>query len=409
MKENTVLSKLQKALLILEEDVGLAQSSLKLVASGSFKPILDYFNGKDVTCYSEDLIKELEEYYRKNLQTGAISRNVYNLRMRGTRILREVHETGAFSWKGPVCKDIPVLSESFERIISGITDTGCSERKKREIQSVVRRFLLSLADFGISHISQIQAEHIQTFLGNISKLRAKSMDHVISSLRKLDRYLIDSGKPGLPYASLLMAPRARERKIYPCMSPDDLNLIIGSVGRSTAIGKRDYAILLLAASSGMRVGDIANFKLSDIDWRANEIRITQGKTQVPLNLPLQKGVGAALVDYILNGRPESKYPQIFLRSLAPYQSFRDGVSVTCVLRRCMKAAGVSHNPGDGKTMRGIRRMFGTQMIMEGVPVTTVAQILGHQNTDATRSYISLDIEGLRECALGFDSLEGYKS
>ena len=386
----------------------MTQSSLKVVASRSFKPILDYFNDKNEACYSEVLISELEERYRKDLQTGAIFRNVYNLRMRGTRILREIHETGTFSWKGPACKDIPVLPESFERIVAGVAGTGCTERKKRETQSVVRRFLLSLADSGISHISQVQAGHIQAFLSNISKLRAKSMDHVVSSLRKLDRYLIDSEMSGLPYAGLLMAPRARERKIYPCMPPDDLNLIIGSIDRSTAIGKRDYAILLLAASSGMRVGDIANFKLSDIDWRASEIRITQGKTQIPLNLPLQKGVGAALADYILNGRPESKYPQIFLRNLAPYQSFRDGVSVACVLRRRMKAAGVSHTLGDGKTMHGIRRMFGTQMTMEGVPVATVAQILGHQNTDATRPYISLDIEGLRECALEFDSLEGSK-
>ena len=59
-------------------------------------------------------------------------------------------------------------------------------------------------------------------------------------------------------------------------------------------------------------------------------------------------------------------------------------------------------------MHGLRRMLGTQMIIEGIPVTTVAQVLGHQNTDASRPYISLDIEGLRECALSFDSLEEDK-
>ena len=71
----------------------------------------------------------------------------------------------------------------------------------------------------------------------------------------------------------------------------------------------------------------------------------------------------------------------------------------------MKAAKVSHKIGDGKTMHGLRRMLGTQMIIEGIPVTTVSQVLGHQNTDAARPYISLDIEGLRECALAFDSLK----
>jgi integrase len=155
----------------------------------------------------------------------------------------------------------------------------------------------------------------------------------------------------------------------------------------------------------MRCGDIAKIKLSDIDWRKNEIHIVQGKTQAPIYLPLQKGVGAVLAEYILNGRPESKCPQIFLRNLAPFQSFRDGVSIACVLRRRMKLAGVSHKPGDGKTMHGIRRMLGTQMTTEGVPVATVAQVLGHQNIDSARPYISLDVEGLRECALAFGSLE----
>lgn len=405
MGKNTIFSIIDQALIILENEVGLAKSSLVVIASRSFKPASDFFNSKNESYYSEALMIELEELYQEKFQSKMISRNVYNLRMRGTRILREVNNTGTFLWKGPVSKKTAVLSENYERIIAGVAGTGVTKGKNREVQYVVRRFLIYLSDFGINDISQVTAEHVQAFLSDISKSRAKSMDHVISSLRKMDRYLISSGLTGLPYAGLLMAPRAREGKIYPCMPFDDMNLIIGSVERSTAIGKRDYAILLLAASSGMRTGDIASIKLLDIDWRTNEIHIVQGKTQTPLNLPLQKNVGAALADYILNGRPKSKSPQIFLRSLAPYQGFNDGVSVACVLRRRMKAAGVSHSSGDGRTMHGIRRMLGTQMTIKGIPVTTVAQILGHQNTGATRPYISLDIEGLRECALGFDSLE----
>jgi len=406
MEEKTVVSIINQALMILEKEVGLAKSSLRVVASRSFKPINDFFINKNESYYNEALIIDLEELYQKNLQSKIISRNFYNVRMRGTRILREINNTGTFLWKGPASKKVAVLSESNEHIVTGVANANISKRKNQAIQYVVRSFLLFLADLGINDISQVEPGHIQSFLSDISKSQAKSMDHVISSLRKMDRYLIDSGVPGLPYAGLLMAPRAREGRIYPCMSPDDMNSIIGAVDRSTLIGKRDYAILLLAAACGIRTGDIANIKLSDIDWRTNEIRIIQGKTQAPLSLPLQKEVGAALADYILNGRPKTKSPQLFIRSIAPFQGFADGVSVACILRRRMKAAGVTHVPGDGKTMHGIRRMFGTQMIIEGVPVTTVAQILGHQNSGATRPYISLDIEGLRECALGFGSLMG---
>ena len=405
MKDNTIIGIIHQALEILEMEVGLAQSSLKVVTSRSFKPISDFFSGKNEAYYSEALLSELDEHYCKCLQDGSISQNVYNLRIRGTRILREVHKTGSFTWKGPAGKVVPVLPESFEHIVIGLADTKLSKAKNREVTSIIRRFLLSIADQGLRNANEIEAEHIQAFLSSISQTRAKSMDSVVSSLRKLDRYLINSGKSGLPYAGLLMAPRARGRKIYPHMTQDDFSAVVNSIDRSTAIGKRDYAILLLAANSGMRAGDIADIKLSDIDWRRNEIRVTQGKTQVPINLPLQRMVGSALGDYILDGRPKSESPQIFLRVLAPFQRFKDGVSVACVLRRRMGAAGITHKNGDGKTMHGIRRMLGTHMTMEGVPITTIAQVLGHQNTGSTRPYISLDIEGLRECALGFDSLE----
>ena len=88
MKDNTILGIINRALMILEKETGLAHPSLKVVESRSFKPVSDFFNSKNEAWYNEALLIELEGIYRKNLQTGAISRNVYNLRIRGTRILR---------------------------------------------------------------------------------------------------------------------------------------------------------------------------------------------------------------------------------------------------------------------------------------------------------------------------------
>lgn len=410
MKNNDISEIITHALTILEQEVGLASSTIKVVSSRSFKPISDFFKRKIEKNYKEDLIVELEASYEEDLIRGRISRNVFNLRIRGTRTLREIYDTGTFFWKGPATKEISILSDEYERILTGMFNQNNSEKRVRNTLSICRRFFSSLANSGINSIAMASAEHIQAFLCDISKARPKSMDDVIGSLRKIDRHLTASGLPGLPHAGLLQAPRARERKIYPCMPQNDLSIVFKSIDRGSAIGKRDYAMLVLAANSGMRAGDIANIKLSDIDWHKNELQILQGKTQNPIVLPLQKGVGAALADYILNGRPESKSVQIFLRSLAPYQRLKDGVSVACVLRRRLKAAGISHEFGDGKTMHGIRRMLGTHMTSEGIPLTTVAQVLGHQNTNSTKPYISLDIEGLRECALGFSAInEGSRS
>jgi phosphopantetheine adenylyltransferase len=229
MKDKSISSIIRQALEVLEKEVGLANSSLEVVASRSFKPITDYFHEKQSAYYNENLVSELDELYLEKLQTGKISRNVYNLRIRGTRILREVYATGSFVWKGPACKSIPVLPEYFESIITGFAEAIRAEKRSKNTLYIVRRFLLLLVSSGIDNIAQIEAEQIQIFLNEMAQTRAKGMEDVVGALRKLNRYLVESKSSSLPYVGLLIAPRARDRKVYPCMPQDDLDMIIRSI------------------------------------------------------------------------------------------------------------------------------------------------------------------------------------
>lgn len=193
--------------------------------------------------------------------------------------------------------------------------------------------------------------------------------------------------------------------MFPCFSSEELNLILKQVNKETPAGKRDYAIIQLGISSGLRAGDIANLKLKDVDWKNNEIHLTQGKTKQPLLLPLEERAGNAIIDYILNGRPKSESPYMFLRSLAPYTKFKDGVSVSCVFRKYLKSAGIVRTTGDGKTFHGLRRTLGMKnMVIQGIPVTTVSQVLGHRSPETAKQYISLDTNGLKQCALSFETI-----
>jgi len=399
MIERELTDVIGHAMILLEEE-GLAPSSLAGIMR-VFKQVAKVFKEKNEIYYTNTLMSEIEEGYQRKLLDGAISEKHYKHLIRSTKILCEVYETSEFQWRVLTRKSVSALSEDFEQIVVDLVDPNYSKSRNKNIQSIVRQFFLYLNDLGISSLHEVSAENIQMFLRDISETWAKSKDHVIDALRVLNRFLISTGMPGLPHVGLLMAPRARERKIHPCMPQEDLETAIKAIDRATAIGKRDYAVLLLAASTGLRSGDITKIELSDIDWRKNNIQVIQGKTQFPIYLPLQKGVGSALADYILNGRPESKSSRVFLRSVAPYQGL---TSVQDILRRWIKLAGVERKTGDGKTFHGIRRMLGTNMVIAGIPVTTVSQVLGHQRLNATRQYISLDIEGLRECALGFASI-----
>jgi len=97
--------------------------------------------------------------------------------------------------------------------------------------------------------------------------------------------------------------------------------LLSAVDRSSAKGKRDYAILLLACRLGLRAGDIRTLKLDNLHWAESTIEITQAKTGAPLTLPLTNEVGEALIDYLKSGRPQTKYREVFLKVNPPFDPF----------------------------------------------------------------------------------------
>ena len=88
--------------------------------------------------------------------------------------------------------------------------------------------------------------------------------------------------------------------------------IENSIARSNAVGKRNYAMTLLASRLGLRASDIANLQFGEIDWDNNLLTITIQKTRKVIQLPLLAEVGNSIVDYLKNGRPKSSLDQVFL-------------------------------------------------------------------------------------------------
>jgi integrase len=152
---------------------------------------------------------------------------------------------------------------------------------------------------------------------------------------------------------------------------------------------------------GMRAVDVANLKLSDIDWVNGEIKILQTKTGFSVALPLTKDVGEALKDYILNARPPSDSQQIFLRLKAPHIGIKSAVTIGEIYWACCKAAGLP----ESKRFHTLRRSRGTSLLAAGEPVTMVAQVLGHAQVDSTKKYISVDVLHFKMCALSFDGIK----
>lgn len=403
MNEVAIQELINSAMKKLKE-LQLSKGSIKSYYHRAFMPTSDLYDEKLEVFYCPEIMDELNIHYQELFRDGTISRKTLNWRLRGLGILNELYKTGRFEWKVFITKKESLLSCYYEEILTGFISSLGYFGRISIYRSITERYFLFLTSHGHSTIEDVSLTDIRCFIVDMSACRSKSLDDVITVLRKLHTYLREEELLDVRFESILFAPRSRDKKVLPCFSKEELNQILEQVNTETPTGKRDYAIIQLGISTGLRAGDVANLKLSDVDWKNNEIHLIQGKTKQPLSLPLEERAGNAMIDYILKGRPKSKSSHIFLRSIAPYQKFKDGVSVACVFRKYLKKAGISRTPGDGKTFHGLRRTLGTEMVVQGIPITTVSQVLGHHSSETAKQYISLNTEGLRQCALSFGTI-----
>ena len=179
-------------------------------------------------------------------------------------------------------------------------------------------------------------------------------------------------------------------------SIDEIQKLLDVADRTTAAGCRDYAMMMLAAQTGLRAIDIRLLKRYEIDWHRKEICIMQDKTSKGLRLPLKPESGNAIADYLLHYRPKSDLPFVFLcknKPFRPMSHFSGRVSV----HKCNAEIDTTI-PRRGA--HSFRRAFGTRLLEAQVPITILSQLLGHSHIDSARPYLSASEQGLKNCALG---------
>src|SRR6266480_561792 len=175
--------------------------------------------------------------------------------------------------------------------------------------------------------------------------------------------------------------------------------LLGAVDRSSAKGKRDYAILLLACRLGLRTGDIRTLKLDNLRWAESTIEITQAKTGTPLTLPLTIEVGEALIDYLKSGRPQSAHREVFLKVSPPFDPFGDNDNLHHIIKYWRQLAGITFRCPQKRGLHSLRHTLATRLLEKNTPLPTIAAILGHTSLESTRIYAKADVEALRSVAL----------
>lgn len=231
-------------------------------------------------------------------------------------------------------------------------------------------------------------------LDRASKIGPGAAKSLISASRMFLRFLACEGRceSGLERAIPALAGW-RLAALPAHLSASEVQRIIDTCDATSLMGIRDRGIILLLARLGLRAGDVSALRLSDIDWHDGSF-LVMGKARSEARLPLPQEVGDAILGY-LERRPRVAEEKVFLRIVAPFRPFTSGSSISGIVARRMRRAGVIA-PHYGAHI--LRHTAATEMLRKGVPLFEIGSVLRHRSLDMTAYYAKVDIELLRQVA-----------
>lgn len=249
-------------------------------------------------------------------------------------------------------------------------------------------------------LDEIQGLDLSEFVSSRGHLEAHTVSRLVSDVRSFLRFLTMRGILQKDLSAELPTIRVPRDASIPSVWDHELIVkLLGAIDRSSAKGKRDYAILLLACRLGLRAGDIRTLKLDHLHWEDSRIEITQSKTATPLSLPLSEEVGEALIDYLKSGRPKTAHRDVFLKLNPPFDPFTGSNNLYHIVTYWRRLAGITFRTPQKRGLHSLRHSLATRLLEQGTPFHTIAEILGHTSLESTRIYAKADVEALRSVAL----------
>ena len=298
-----------------------------------------------------------------------------------------------------VCHAEPVLSRPNAEPALIASFREWFQRHRGAAAPTLRHYCRGAADLlnGLGEdLSQWDTGRIRTFVFDQAKHSgASTTQHLITAIRAFLRFLsfhghcrinLDQAVPGFAHWRLASLP--------PCLTADEVARLIATCDGPSVRCLRDRAILLLLVRLGLRAGDVARLRLTDLEWERGTLRVV-GKGRYEVRLPLPQDAGDALLQYLV-ARPDlGATDHVFLRQIAPFKPFVSNHCVSGVVKRALKKAGV-HTAAKGAHL--LRHTAATEMLRQGVPLDRIGLVLRHRSLDMTAYYAKVDIGLLKQVA-----------
>jgi site-specific recombinase XerD len=278
------------------------------------------------------------------------------------------------------------------------TERGLAPRSVVSHLPVIRRFLHEVCPAGAGDLGKISQEDVIRYIERHARdWSPESGKAMCWSLRAFLRYLHHRGLNPLALAGCVPSIRQWKFASLPThLSTAQVQKVLDGCDRATAMGRRDYAILMMLVKLGMRADEVATLTLDDVDWRSGEM-LVRAKGRQRARMPIPPDVGAAVVAYLRDGRPKSSCRRLFLRSFAPHVGFASGCAITMIAKTALECAGIRGYAHQGAHI--FRHSLATELLRSGATLSEIGQLLRHESHDTTRIYAKVDVDALRTLSL----------
>lgn len=293
------------------------------------------------------------------------------------------------------------FAEGYHSLITAFADgearRGLAENSMKSLWSRLYRLHIFFLDKGADTFSMVTRDMINDFIKYLAPYSTTYVSENLRMLRRLCLYAYQNGHHAEDLSGCIpVVKNIRQQRLPAVFTEDETEKILSSFDRENPMGKRNYAIFLLAARMGLRSCDIKALEFSFINWTEKTIFFVQKKTKKNLTLPLPDDVGWAIIDYLKNGRPISDSKYVFIQHKPPYGQYTD---LRNVLVKQMRKAGIETPANKRIGMHCFRHSLATAMLENGVPLPVISQTLGHADIASTEVYLRINVSQLRLCAL----------
>ncbi|MCL1981661.1 MAG: tyrosine-type recombinase/integrase [Clostridiales bacterium] len=373
----------------------------------SFNSFEQYLTENDIATVDENLCLEyihLKTGQRFSSFSCVTANSSVDYRMRPLSLLLNYLETGQFHNEVRRIKPRFICPQSFiaeyEAFCEELVYRGYRKATIESNTQKAQLLITYLAEQGVASAECITIQNIEDYLKTLEGYAVKYLGTFLYVFRNFFSFLYERGYINQDLAAMLPKVRMPRNASIPYVwAKEDLQKLLGAVDRADPKGKRDYAILLIAIRLGLRISDIRALKQSSIDWNRKTINLTMAKTGQPIELPLLKDVGWAIIDYLQNGRPATNSECLFVRHKAPFNAFGGRNAFGRELHRYILKAGLNMPGNQHHGMHSLRSTLAGNMLDVKSPLPIISEALGHQSVNTTGLYLKIDIEGLRKCAI----------